>query len=860
MNKKFLAIDGNSIINRAFYGVRPLTTSDGRNTNAIYGFINMILKQKEKINPDYGVVAFDMHAPTFRHKSYSQYKAGRKPMPDELFEQLAPCKEVCSVLGFNVVEVQGFEADDILGTCSEICKKNNDMCYLLTGDRDSFQLINSNTNVLYASKNDTILYDNAKIHDDYGVEPIELIEVKALMGDSSDNIPGVAGIGEKTALKIISNCKSIDELYRDVDAIDASASVKQKLKLGKDSAVMSRFLAEIVKNVPFDTSEQALLYHGIDREALRKFLNDFELKSLIARLLPPKQDVQSNVQGSLFDDTPNINAYKPPVVQTITDLHSLENKTVFAVISPETNTVYALCESVYYKLCKGESCFSEFFSCQSIKKVFYDSKQASLWLLNNGYELNGLDFDILLGGYVANSHSGDENPYSLLYGPEYTGVDLQNHEQKNCAVLDALSRQYENLKNTLVANNQQQLYYEIELPLAKALAKMEYYGFKVDKQKLLSFSQELTQKINKLEQQIYALAGTQFNLNSPKQLSEILFEKMQLPAKKKTKSGYSTDAETLEFLRPFSPIIDYILNYRLLAKLKSTYADGLLACLDENCRIHTYFKQALTQTGRLSSTEPNLQNIPIRTAEGRELRKFFIPENSDYVLIDADYSQIELRILAALSNDKNMTDAFLSGEDVHTTTASKVFGVEPNRVTSELRKKAKAVNFGVVYGIGEYSLSQDIGVSVKEAAQYIKDYFSKFPQVESYLAMSVETARQTGYVCTAFGRRRYIPELRASNKNTQNFGKRVAMNTPIQGTAADIIKIAMVNVDKELEKQKLNARLILQVHDELIIEASKKDAQKAMEILVNQMQKAAKFSVPLQVSVGMGDSWDEAHG
>ncbi len=862
MNKKFLAVDGNSIINRAFYGVRPLTTSDGRYTNAIYGFINMLMKQKEAINPDYALVAFDLKAPTFRHKSYASYKAGRKPMPDELFSQLEPCKQACRLLGFNIAEVEGFEADDILGTCAEICNQNNDSCYLLTGDRDSFQLVSENTTVLYASKNDTIFYDLEKIRADYGVEPLQLIEVKALMGDSSDNIPGVAGIGEKTALKIISECKTIERLYENPQALSVSASVKQKLADGKENAKMSRFLAEIVKNVPIDKSPQALIYHGIQKQALRDFLADFELKSLIKRFVSDvneSKESENHIQPSLFDgETQNTDYFVLPQTEPFVSCDIFSGKNVFCIISEDGENLYLLCEKKYYCISAENPLFAQFFSNPDIKKIIYDSKQTALHLLKKGIKLKGLEFDILLASYVADSH-GSEGAYALLCDPVFSGVDMNNDTFKNTATLYAMAEKYASLKASILQNGQEKLYYEIELPLAGCLAKMEYFGFKADKEKLEEFSDTLSQRLVQIEKDIYDIAGGKFNINSPKQLAEVLFEKLQLPAKKKTKSGYSTDAETLSFLRPLHPIINHILQYRMLSKLKSTYCDGLLCSLDENNRIHTSFKQALTQTGRLSSTEPNLQNIPIRTEEGRELRKFFIPENENYVLIDADYSQIELRILAALSCDENMKAAFISGEDVHTTTASKVFGVEPENVSAELRKRAKAVNFGVVYGIGEYSLSQDIGVSVKEAAEYIKEYFSKFPGVDKYLKDSVENAERDGYVSTLFGRRRYIPELRMPNKNTRNFGKRIAMNTPIQGTAADIIKIAMVETDKELERQNLDARLILQVHDELIIESSKKDAEKAKEILVSKMQNAAHLSVPLNVTVGMGGSWDEAH-
>ena len=835
--KNLLIIDGNSILNRAYYAIRPLTTKDGLYTHAVYGFINILLKHIETINPDYGAVAFDLPAPTFRHKEYKEYKATRKGMPEELAVQLPYAKQCAELLGFKVLTKEGYEADDIIGTIAHYTDNTDGglKAYVLTGDRDSLQLINTDVNILLALNSDTVVFDSDKFKSEYGIASSDFVDVKALMGDSSDNIPGVAGIGEKTAFKLISAFGNLESLYTALDAgninKDITKSIHQKLITGKENAFMSQYLARINTEVPLDLSLDDLTYTGYNRTELMELFTKLEFTALIKRL-----NLTTEIEIVQYEKI------TPESLSEITDEITVELK---------NDTLYAVTDEGNYSCVYVDiSELKPFFENANNKFCVYDSKNMYKYLYDNGINFTCCVFDIILAAYVLNS---SDNSYDLTrLSAAYLNVSYDDTESDSTYTTHQL---YKVLKEKLIADNQYSLYLDIELPLAKVLADMEIYGFKVDRLGLVNFANKLQNNIDQYAKVIYALASEEFNINSPKQLGEILFDKMKLPVSKKKKTGYSTDAEVLEKLRPYNPIIDYILEYRQVSKLKSTYADGLLKVADINGRVHTTFNQTVTATGRLSSTEPNLQNIPIRQELGREMRKYFLPESRNYVLIDADYSQIELRLLADISDDATMKYAFIHGHDIHTITASQVFNVDPDDVTPELRKRAKAVNFGIVYGMSDFSLAVDIGVSKYHAGEYIKGYFETYTGVDKYMKDIVSEAHGSGYVTTKFGRRRYIPELKSSKATLRGFGERVAMNSPIQGTAADIMKIAMINTSKALKDAGIDARLILQVHDELIVESHKNCKAQAAEILKKSMEEITGFSVPLTVDITMGDTW-----
>lgn len=854
--KKLLIVDGNSILNRAFYGVRPLTTRDGRNTNAIFGFINMLHKQITELAPDYAAIAFDLRTKTFRHLKCDYYKANRKGMPEELAEQLEPAKKIAELMGFKLLTLEGYEADDILGTLSTLSDESVN-AYIMTGDRDSYQLITDTSFVLYVSTKDTSVCDKETIRINYGgLTPEKLIDVKALMGDTSDNIPGVPGIGEKTAVNLIATYGSLDGVYEAVDGgnPDIKGAARTKLESGKDSAYESRFLAEICKTAPVGVTLSDLEYKGMDRKGLLDICTDLELNSIIKRLELDIQAVAPTTLDnmSLFDiETKQLEYKDVPTVEISGE----------AFIYADTEN-----EKVYYTT-DGENILRADASKENLEKLFGDGeiksivhnlKDLCIYLDTFGVKLTNCTFDIMLGSYVADPAKviTSENLYSYC---GITGIDTAIPEQKAILCVKSVKEAYDSLVPVIKANGQEDLLYNIEMPVSFVLADMQASGFKLNSEGLKEFSEKLDKRLAFRQKNIYDYAECEFNINSTKQLAEVLFEKLELPAQKKTKSGYSTDAETLEKLRPYHPIINEILEYRLVAKLKSTYTDALISAADENGRIHTVFKQAFTLTGRLSSAEPNLQNIPIKTEEGRELRRFFEAKDENHVLIDADYSQIELRLMAAMSGDQNMINTYKEGKDIHTSTASQVFGVPEELVTSDLRKKAKAVNFGIIYGISDFSLAGDMHVTKKEASEYIKSYFAKYPKVKEYLDNAKETARNLGYSETLYARRRYIPELTAKNKNLQSFGERVAMNAPIQGTAADIIKVAMVNVAKRLAAECADSRLVLQVHDELIVEAHVSEKEKALAILKEEMENAACLAVPLEVEANIGLTWFDAH-
>lgn len=846
---KLLIVDGNSIMNRAFYGVRPLVTRTGIHTNAIYGYLNILKKHLDGVKPDLAAVAFDLKAPTFRHKMYDAYKAGRHKTPDELLSQVPYIKEATRLLGIQTVSLEGFEADDILGTLSE---KFEGESYIVTGDRDSFQLVSDKTTVILSANSGDEFYTPEKIEEKYSLPPKKLIEVKALAGDSSDNIPGVAGIGEKTAIKLVLEGESVDGIYEKLEkgTLSVSDSIKKKLEEGKENAFLSRKLAEINLSVEPLPSPDSLVIGTEDKSALRDLFVKLEFTKLMERFGLDEKEEKPTYSDQISFDT---------VEEEETQIEELSAKE-FASKLPDGiipldligNTLYFHIDGTLISTPMGDE-IVEILSSRRL--ALFDTKD--FWL-KTGKLFDSLPpemtaFDIQLASYVDNPDSrGDFSRIVMSYLGKSVPSGAESRPEWRVSLIKPL---FEELKEKM--EEVRDLYYEVELPLSRVLAGMEREGFGVDKKGIEEYGKHLKEKMERAEESVYAIAGTTFNLNSPKQLGEVLYEKLSLPVLKKNKTGYSTDAETLEKLRFYSPVIDFILEYRSLAKLYGTYIEGLLKVIGEDGRIRTSFNQKQTLTGRLSSSEPNLQNIPIRTPEGSELRRFFNAKEGS-VLIDADYSQIELRVLAHISGDENLISAFNSGADIHSATASQVFGVPLQEVTGELRSKAKAVNFGIVYGMGAFSLSEDLKVSMKEAKDYIDSYFATYPKVKKYLEDTVSGAYETGYAETLWGRKRYIPELTGTKKQLRSFGERVAKNSPIQGTAADLIKLAMVKTDRRLRSEGLHSRLILQVHDELIIEAPEGEAEYVKTLLKEEMEGVAELSVTLSADVGMGKNWLDA--
>ncbi|MBR5508324.1 MAG: DNA polymerase I [Clostridia bacterium] len=880
--KNLLIIDGNSIINRAFYSIRLLTNKHGLFTNGIYGFLKIMFKSIDEICPDYICVAFDLKAPTFRHKKYAQYKAQRKGMPEELRVQMPVMKEVLKAMNIAILEKEGFEADDIIGTVSRICDETGISCHILTGDRDDLQLASDNTKVHLTitrmGQTTTSVYDWNEVLSEYGVTPTEFIDVKGLMGDTSDNIPGVKGIGEKTAFGYIQKFKSIESLYENLDDEIVKPAARKKLEEGKDMAILSKELCTIDRFVDIG-------YEISDFE--KKPYNDEKLTELFINL-EFNAFLKDIVKDSGTQSTPECE-FEIIDISQMPSLTSDISKTFVYRLYGENDIEalsFKLKDCIYIIFAKDEQekvkiteSLKPVFEDENILKISENIKKSMLIFKKYGITFDCSYFDISIGAYVINPSKSSYDVASIstemleepiISEKDVTGtgkgqkplseVDSDVLRTFVCQEICAIEKLVNFEKEKIKADGQEMLLYEIEMPLVAVLANMEIEGFTVDREMLESFTGKLAERLKVLENEIYELAGEEFNINSTKQLGVILFEKLGLKVIKKTKTGYSTDASVLEKLNGSHPIIEKILTYRGDAKLKSTYGDGLLAVINPDThKIHSSFNQTVTTTGRISSTEPNLQNIPMRREEGREIRKMFIAKDSDHILIDADYSQIELRILAHMANDETMIEAFRSGEDIHTSTASRVFGVSKDEVTPLLRTRAKAVNFGIVYGMGDYSLSQDLGISVKEAKAYIQNYFEKYASIKNYLDSTVENAKENGYVTTLFGRRRYIPEISSSNFMTRSFGERVAMNTPIQGTAADIIKIAMVKVFKALKEKNLKSRLILQVHDELIIEAEKSEAKEVEELLKECMMSAAELKTTLISETGVGDSWYDAH-
>ena len=869
--KKLLCIDGNSILNRSFYGIRLLTTKDGFPTNALYGLVNVISRELETLKPDYAAIAYDLKAPTFRHKMYADYKAGRHAMPDELRAQMPVSREFAEMLGLHILDMEGYEADDILGTLAAMAEADPEDCmaYLLTGDKDSLQLISPRVHVLLAGNNATTDMDEAAFMEKYGVRPSQFVDVKALMGDSSDNIPGVPGIGEKTALKLISEFGSLDGIYEQLETAKHTPSVKKKLTDGRESAYMSQTLARIHREVPLGLTLADIRTTPMNQPRARELFLKYEFSGFIKRF-GLNEEPAAVAQPTLFDalDLPESGPSGTPVPTEVKTVLTESSETITpAALADLPLGRYAVAyESGTLTLCKEGKLYTcpvgdltpetadairAFITRDGVTTVTYDAKNLYHRMTADGLPFTVVDFDIMLAAYALNSGLGsfDLDRIAVTYLGNTPPVEVIRCYEALC---DALTEQ-------LTATEQWSVFQDMEMPLAAVLFDMERIGFKVDRESIYQYGLVLDTYAADLESRIFTYAGKPFNINSPKQLGEILFETLMLPTDKKTKTGYSTSAEVLDKLKKYHPIIEDILEYRQVTKLKSTYVDGLLKVADGEGMVHTTFKQTGTATGRLSSAEPNLQNIPIRTELGRELRKFFIPTTEDRVLIDADYSQIELRLLADIAGDTAMRDAFISGFDIHTDTASRVFGVDKDHVTVELRKKAKAINFGIMYGMGEHSLSEDLHISRAEAKSYIDSYLNSYPDINRYLDEIIKTAYEQGFVTTKLGRRRFIPELAESNKMRKKFGERVAMNSPIQGTAADIMKIAMIRVHDRLAGSGLDAKLILQVHDELILESSAKDAEKAMALLCEEMENAVKLSVPLDVEAHIGKNWFEAH-
>lgn len=864
--KKLLILDSNSILNRAFYGVRYLSAKDGTPTNAIYGFLNILLKLIKEQEPDYICAAFDVKAPTFRHKQYEGYKAQRKPMPEGLAAQMPLAKDVLRAMGVTILEKEGYEADDIIGTVARLCEESEISCFIATGDKDDLQLASDKTKVILtvtkSGYNETIIYDDKAVKEKYHVTPTEFIDVKALMGDPSDNIPGVKGVGEKTAMSLIEKHHSIEYIYENIDDMGLKGAMLQKMKDGREMAFMSKELATINRNTPIEFNAEKCVFDGFENNGeLYEILKRLELNSIIKKLdLSGVDNVKEN--EDIFKDF----SYQ------VGDKNMISGDKVTVVLDFDGDNISSAAVGAGNNavVLNEQDDIKELLEDDSIAKVMFDVKEAIV-KLNCRIDIKNIADDTAIAAYLVDPA---KNEYTIeKLASEYFGTVIEKPEVKQLSLLDdvetdrseylakcavALGVLNERIGDKIKENGQEKLYQEVELPLVTVLAHLEINGFLVDDHQLKEFADKLGEKIDALTNEIYMLAGEEFNINSPKQLGVILFEKLELKPVKKTKTGYATNADVLEKLRDKHPIVNFIMEYRQLAKLKSTYCDGLRAVVNPNThRIHSVFTQTVTVTGRLSSTEPNLQNIPTRTELGREIRKMFVAKEG-YVLVDADYSQIELRVLAHIANDETMINAFRNNEDIHAVTASQVLGIPLEDVTKEQRSSAKAVNFGIVYGIGEFSLAQDLHISVKEAKAYIESYLEKYHGVRNYMESIKEQAKKDGYVKTMLNRIRYIPELKSPNYNIRQFGERVALNTPIQGTAADIIKLAMVRVDNRLINEGLKSKLILQVHDELIVEAHKDEVDKVKQILSEEMQSAMELNVPLKVDMSTGHSWYDA--
>ena len=880
MENTLIIIDGNSIINRAFYALPDMSNSDGLKTNAIFGFVRMMFKIIEDYQPTHMSVAFDKKAPTFRHKQYADYKAGRKKMPDELGQQLEPLKGLLDKFNINRLELAGYEADDIIGTVAKLGEENNFKVYIVTGDKDAIQLASHKTTTLITKKGvgEVEEYNYDSVVERYEMTPTQFIDLKGLMGDKSDNIPGVPGVGEKTGIKLLKQYSTIENLIEHTDEL--KGSIKKKIEENKELALMSKELATIITNVPLDIKLEDLEYGDYNKDDVIEKFKEFGFTSLISKLLEMdggetsiKEEVNLKVQhlDNVEDFIEKAKENKKVIIDVIgREGNILDKKVINVFLSLDGEEIYYINED---ELSKIESLLSD----SEIKKHGYDLKEDYILLKPYEIELNAMDFDITIAEYLIDSKSSTSYECSAIAmkyltrkikskedllgkgakAKKFDEIDFDELSAYTADIINTIACVYPKMEEKLKETEMDGLFYHVEMPLVEVLGSMEYIGMKVDKDQLNELKEKFTTIINELENEIFELAGEPFNINSPKQLGVILFEKLGLPVIKKTKTGYSTNAEVLEKLRDKHEIIDKITDYRQIVKLNSTYVEGLLKIINPKTgRIHSSFNQTITTTGRISSTEPNMQNIPVKTEMGRDIRKVFVADDN-CKLVDADYSQVELRVLAHMSGDENMIDAFKHGEDIHSKTASQIFDVDIKDVTSKQRIEAKAINFGIIYGKTDFGLSQDLNIPVPTAKAYIESYFSKYPKIKEFMDNAVETATETGYATTILNRRRYIPEIKASNFIVRNQGKRFAMNAPIQGSAADIIKVAMVNVYNKLKENEMKSKLILQVHDELIVEAVDEELELAEKIVREEMENAQSMDVKLDVDLNTGNSWYE---
>ena len=882
MDKRLIIIDGNSIINRAFYALPDMTNSEGLHTNAVYGFTRMLFKIIDDYKPTHISVAFDMKAPTFRHEEFSEYKAGRKKMPNELGQQLQPLKELLDTFNIHRMEMAGFEADDLIGTVAKKAENDDFKVYIVTGDKDAIQLASNKTTTLITKKGvgEVEEYNYDSVVERYEMTPTQFIDLKGLMGDKSDNIPGVPGIGEKTGIKLIKEFSSIENLIENTNQL--KGSVKKKIEENKDQAVFSKKLATIITDVPIEISLDELSYGDYDKNAVIEEFKKFGFNTLIKQVLAMDGGNEESIVEEKIELNINhledISAFKNEIEKT----NKLFIKTVSKVGNIlEKNLIYVFVsadgKNIYYINDEELELIKDIISNEEIKKIGYNLKDDYLALKSYDIQLNNMFFDIAIGEYLIDSKSSTSyecSDIAMKYltkkikskeellgkgakAKKFSDLELEELSTYFGEILNIVYNVYPIMEKAFKEMDMEYLFYDVEMPLVEVLGSMEYEGMAVDKNQLEEIGNKFKEIISNLEEEIFTMAGEKFNINSPKQLGVILFEKLELPVIKKTKTGYSTNADVLEKLRDKHEIIDKITEYRQIVKLNSTYVEGLSNIINPiSGRIHSSFNQTITTTGRISSTEPNLQNIPVKTEMGREIRKVFIAKDN-CKLVDADYSQVELRVLAHMSDDEHMIDAFQHNMDIHSKTASQIFGVDINDVTSLQRSEAKAINFGIVYGKTDFGLAQDLNIPVPKAKAYIENYFANYDKIKVFMDEAIKNATDKGYALTIFNRRRYIPEINSSNFMVRNQGKRFAMNAPIQGSAADIIKIAMVNVFTRLKDENLKSRLILQVHDELIVEALEEEIDKVCSIVKEEMESAVNLQVHLDVDLNVGDSWFE---
>ncbi len=898
---RLVLIDGNSIMNRAFYGImsnKMLTTSDGTYTNAVYGFLTILFKIQEDLNPDYLAVAFDLKGPTKRHEIYSEYKANRHGMPDELAIQMPIIKDILNAMNVKIVEKQGYEGDDIIGTLSKMAEEQKIDVTILSGDRDNFQLVSDKVTVRIPrtkmGKTENEDYDKNRVIEEYGLDPIQLIEVKGLMGDTSDNIPGVPGIGEKTALSIIRHYKTIENLYNEVEnnenLIDIKGKLKEKILENKELAILSKELGTIDRNAHLEEKIEDLKVNEWNKKEVYNLFKYLRFNRFIDRFNMQEENAEITNNEDLFNKEIVLDDNK---INSIIENIKKENKIIYYLDYEEGNensiinkkiksiTIYNENNNTCYYIDLEKysiKLFKEIFEDENIDKIGYKQKIDYILLKENNINVTNFKYDVEIAAYIINPIESkynleklaidylklDINEYNKTEEKQINLFDVQEQNQTNknaektCMYTYVISRVYLETLNKLKETNQLDLFNNIEMPLVEILADMQYNGIYVNKEELIEFGAVLKKEINKITNDIYKMAGEEFNINSTKQLGSILFDKLKLTAVKKNKKGYSTDVEVLEKIKNEHPIIERILDYRQLVKLNSTYVEGLIPYINQkDNRIHSYFHQTVTATGRISSTDPNLQNIPTRIDLGKQIRKVFKPSEG-CVFLDADYSQIELRVLAHIAEDENMIQAFNNNEDIHAQTASKVFNVPIDEVTSKQRIDAKAVNFGIVYGISDFGLSEELGITRRQAKEYIEQYLEKYEKIKEFTENMKELAKEKGYVETLFNRRRYIPEINSNNFMVRQFGARVAMNTPIQGTAADIMKIAMIKFYRELKNKRLKSKLLLQIHDELLLEVKEDEKEQVKEILVNSMENAMKLKMPLKVELSEANNWYDA--